>query len=131
MPADRISLIGNDEMEILSQKYGIFNRYLWLRAYIVIDGRNDVSNPYMKIIFPELITNKEIREENIEVIQIYEYYRPSEWHRTNSSMRLQWFDHNIKYFLSHNLGKTVDVKFSNNQEKKYYNLRIFNRLFKL
>lgn len=45
MPADRISLIGNDEMEILSQKYGIFNRYLWLRAYdFSIDEIRDLYN---------------------------------------------------------------------------------------
>lgn len=98
---------------------------------IVIDGRNDDINPYVKIVFPQLITDKEIREEIIEVIQIYEYYRPSKWKRTTSSMRLQWFDHNIKYFISHNLGKTVDVNFSNDKEKKYYNIRILNRVFKL
>ena len=48
MPADRISLIGNDEMEILSQKYGIFNRYLWLRAYVQPIGRADCP-PYMEV----------------------------------------------------------------------------------
>lgn len=98
---------------------------------IVIDGRSDPVNPYMKVVFPQLITDKEIREEIIEVMQIYEYYRPSDWNRTNPSMRLQWFKHNIHYYISHNLGKTVDIEFSNDKEKKYYNFRVLNRLFKL
>ena len=98
---------------------------------IVVDNRKDPTDPNMEVKTEEPIYDKEIREEIIELIQIYSYYRPSDWKRTISSMRLEWFSYNITFFLKHNLDFDANIEFKNSNEQKYYDVRILNRLFKL
>ena len=98
---------------------------------VVIDNRNDPDDPYMEVKISDPIYDKEIREEILELIIIYDYYRPSDWRRTLSSMRLEWFANNITYTLKHKLDFDADIVFRNSKEKKYHDVRVLNRLFKL
>ena len=96
---------------------------------IILDQRED-NNPNIRIMSSCNITNREARNEIIEIIQEYNRVYPSNWKRTNESLRLEWFVHNLLYNLDYKLEHTTDVDLDNNDED-YYNKPFFNHLIKI
>ena len=96
---------------------------------IVIDERND-DNPSMQIISSCNIADKEVRNEVIEIIQEYNKEYPSNWKRTNESLRLEWFVHNFLYLFNYKTDHTTDVDLDNNDEDNY-NKPVVNKMLKI
>ena len=96
---------------------------------IVLDQRNS-KNPNMKIITSYTITDKNIRNEILEVLCKYEELYPSSWDRSIESMRLEWLAHNVSYTFHNQRHRTADVDLDNNDEK-YYRKSIFNKILKI
>ncbi len=96
---------------------------------IIIDQRED-DNPNMRIMASCNITNKDARNEIIEIIQEYNRKYPSNWNRTNESLRLEWFVHNFLYDFDYKLDHTTDVDLDNKDED-YFNKPFFNHLIKI
>ena len=84
----------------------------------------------MKIITSYTITDKNIRNEILEVLCRYEELHPSPWDRSIESMRLEWLAHNISYLFHNQRHRTADVDLDNNDEK-YYKKSIFNKILKI
>lgn len=139
----------NPQYEIVDEAGSEFARYrngkvfIGTRAYlysvreeieendiIVLDQRYNISDPNMKIISSYKINDKEIRNEILEIICKYEEKYPSRWDRTIESMRLEWFMHNISYIFKNEIDRTKDVDLDNNEER-YYDNKILNRILKL
>ena len=97
---------------------------------IVLDQRNNIIDPNMKIISSYKIHDKEIRNEILEIICKYEEKHPSNWDRTIEAMRLEWFMHNVSYYLNHQTNRTGDVDLNNNDEK-YYKNKIIGKILKI
>ena len=96
----------------------------------VLDKRNYDTNPDMKVISSCTIKDKNIRNDIIEVLQIYEEMYPSNWNRTTESMRLEWYMHNASYDFNYEKDRTCDVDLDNEDEDKYNN-KILNKILKL
>ena len=96
---------------------------------IIIDERDD-DNPNMHIMSSCNITDKNARNEIIEIIQEYNREYPSNWKRTNVSLRLEWYVHNLLYDLDYKLDHTTDVDLDNKDED-YFNKPFFNHLIKI
>ena len=96
---------------------------------LVLDQRNS-SDPNMKIISSCEITDKDVRNEILEVLCRYEEMYPSKWDRTIESMRLEWLMHNLSYFFEHETKRTKDVDL-NNGDQEYYDNYILNKIFKV
>lgn len=96
---------------------------------LVLDQR-DGEDPNMKIFNSNLISDKNIRNEILEVLQRYEEYYPSNWDRSIESMRVEWLMHNISYFFDYERHRTIDVDLDNNDEKVYNNT-ILRKILKL
>ena len=62
---------------------------------------------------------------------IYEELYPSEWNRTIESMRLEWFVHNASHMFNYKLDHSDDVDLDNDDQLKYENVNILNKLLKL
>ena len=65
---------------------------------LIIDERFKKDDPNIKIKSSHLINNKEHRNEILEILKTYENSDPSEWNRSMTSMRLEWFMHNFSYY---------------------------------
>ena len=132
--------------EILDEKDLAFARYSRGKIYIgdkcflegicpnegdilVLDDRFD-DNPDMKIYSSSDISDKEIRNEILEVLCRYEECYPSPWDRTIESMRLEWFWHNMSYDFNHQTNRTKDVDLDNNDQDIYDN-DILRRILKI
>ncbi len=85
----------------------------------VIDERTEGDNPNMQIISSYSITDRNTRNEIIDIMQEYNIRYPSEWKRTTESLRLEWFVHNFLYGFDYKLDHTTDVDFDNNDEDKF------------
>ncbi len=96
---------------------------------LVLDQRNN-SDPNMKIISSYQITDKNVRNEILEVLCRYEEMYPSDWDRTIESMRLEWFWHNMSYDFNHQTNRTKDVDLDNNDQDIYDN-DILRRILKI
>ena len=96
---------------------------------IILDQRNK-SNPNMKIISSHEITDKNIRNDIIEILLEYEKMYPSKWDRTIESMRLEWFVHNLFYDINYKRDHTDNVDLDNDDENKYQN-KILNKILKI
>ena len=96
---------------------------------IVLDQRED-DNPSMQIISSHKISDKNIRNDIIEIIMEYEKRNPSAWNRTPESMRLEWFVHNFFYNLNYKRNHTDNVDLDNNDEEQYNNV-ILNKVLKI
>lgn len=86
---------------------------------LVCDSRENTKNPDMIIYNSYLIEDKDKRNEILEIICEYEKCYPSNWNRSIESMRLEWYMHNLSYFLNFRKDRTTDVDFDNDDEKKY------------
>lgn len=96
----------------------------------VLDKRYYSPDPDMKVISSCNIKDKNIRNDIIEVLQIYEEMYPSDWDRTTESMRLEWYMHNASYDFNFEKDRTCDVDLDNDDEEKYDN-KILNKILKL
>ena len=132
--------------EILSEDDLAFARYSLGKIYIgdkcfidsICPEEGDIlveddrfgTNPDMKIYYSNEITDKEIRNEILEVLCRYEECYPSPWDRTIESMRVEWYWHNVSYDFNHQTNRTRDVDLDNDDEYKYDN-DIMRRILKL
>ena len=96
---------------------------------LVCDSR-DSDDPNMKIIDSYKVTDKDLRNEILEILQAYEEEYPSDWDRSISSMRLEWFCHNFSYCVSNETKRAKDVDL-NNKDEQIYSLPCVNKLLKL
>ena len=96
---------------------------------IILDARSDLD-PNMEIISSFKITDKEARNDIIEILMEYEKLFPSEWNRTIESMRLEWFVHNMLYNIDYERDRTDNVDFDNSDEIEY-NIKFLNKVLKI
>ena len=96
---------------------------------IILDERENVD-PNMKVISSHEITDKEARNDILEIIMEYERLFPSKWDRTIESMRLEWFVHNLLYDIDYKRNHTDNVDFDNNDELQYQH-PILNKILKV
>ena len=96
----------------------------------VLDKRDYEPDPDMKVINSCIIDDKNIRNDIIEVLQIYEEMYPTDWDRTTESMRLEWYMHNLSYKFNYETSRTCDVDLDNDEEEKYDN-KVLRKILKL
>lgn len=84
---------------------------------LVLDEREEKDN--IKIINSYKITDKEFRNDIINIILEYENEYPSNWDRSVETMRDEWTVHNILYGLHIKEDSTTDADFENYEEKVY------------
>ena len=97
---------------------------------ILICDQRFNSDPNIEIYNSCLIKDKDVRNEILEVICLYEELYPSNWNRTIESMRLEWYCHNICYELNFMTDHSSEVDLNNKDENKYNN-KFVRRLFRL
>lgn len=97
---------------------------------VLIEDQRYFEDPNMSIYQSYNIVDKDIRNEILEVICIYEQIYPSKWDRTIDSMRLEWFCHNLSYNLNYKTEKSCDVDLNNDDESKYSS-KVLQRIFRL
>ena len=96
---------------------------------LILDDRAD-KDPNMEIYNSYLINDKEQRNEILEIITYYEMLYPSEWDRSIESMRLEWYFHNVGYYLNYRTSDAKEVDLNNGDEKKY-DSEVLRRLLRL
>ena len=96
---------------------------------VIIDERFD-DNPSMKVISSASITDRNVRNEIIDIMQEYNIEYPSEWNRTTKSLRLEWYIHNLLFDFNYKLDHTTDVDLDNKDEEKY-NMPFVNKILKI
>ncbi len=137
----------NPNYEIIEENDEAFGRYSKGRIYIgdeeYLESLKDVNendilvldkrfndNPFMKVYDSNIINNKEIRNEILEVLCRYEECYPSPWDRSIESMRVEWLMHNLSYFFDYESHRTRDVDLDNNDEHYYDNI-LLRKILKL
>lgn len=85
---------------------------------LIIDGRNG-NDPNMQILSSYRIVDVNSYNEILGIIEEYEKEYPSSWKRSISSMRIEWFVHNVLYYLNYKTERTKNVDFNNKDEKVY------------
>ena len=96
---------------------------------LVIDSRKD-EIPNMIICDSYKIKDIKTRNEVLEILSIYEEHNPSNWNRSMTSMRLEWFCHNISYYLNHETERTRSVDLDNEDEEKYNPKKVLKKAMK-
>ena len=76
------------------------------------------------------IRDKDIRNEILEVLCCYEEMYPSRWDRTIESMRLEWFYHNVSYYLNYKVSHSSEVDLNNGDEERYDN-KVLSRILRI
>lgn len=76
------------------------------------------------------ITDKDKRNQILEVLCEYEKNNPSEWDRSIESMRLEWFIHNMGHELDYKKDHSDDVDL-NNEDEEDYDDKVLRKLFRL
>ncbi len=97
---------------------------------ILVEDQRFSNDPNMKIYSSYRISDKNIRNEILEVLCRYEECYPSPWDRSIESMRLEWLMHNVSYFFDHEPNRAGDVDLNNNEEK-YYDNPVLRKIFKI
>lgn len=96
------------------------------QGYKVDEGYND---PNYKIYSSHLITDREDRNDILNVLSIYNKSIPWNFNRTLESMRIEWTVHNLLYELGIEQDRTNEVDLNNGDEVLYSN-PIFKSLIK-
>lgn len=96
---------------------------------LIIDERN-LEDPNMVICNSCNIRDKDIRNEILEVLCCYEEMYPSRWDRTIESMRLEWFYHNMSYYLNYKVSHSSEVDLNNGDEERYDN-KVLSRILRI
>ena len=97
---------------------------------LICDNRKNLDDPNMIIYNSCCITDKDKRNEILEIVCEYEKCYPSSWNRSIESMRLEWFMHNVGYFFNYKRARTTDVDLNNNDEEKY-DKKVLRKVLKL
>ncbi len=87
---------------------------------LVVDNRN-TDKSSIQVVSSYEITDKDIRNDIICVIDEYLKLYPSDFDRSIESMRLEWLVHNILYGVNYEVDRTRDVDFETNEEDLYSN----------
>lgn len=96
------------------------------QGYKVDDGYND---PNYKIYSSYLITDKDDRNDILNVLSIYNKSIPWNFNRTIESMRIEWTIHNLLYELGIEQHRTDEVDLNAGDEELYSN-PLFKSLIK-
>ena len=96
---------------------------------IILDARSDLD-PNMEIISSHEISDKEARNDIIEILMEYEKLYPSDWNRSIESMRLEWLVHNMLYDIDYERHRTDNVDFDNSDEREYQR-DVLNKILKI
>ena len=121
--------------------YSCGNIYIGSRSYlnslsninendILVEDQRFTEDPNMKIYSSYRIHDKDIRNEILEVLCLYEECYPSPWDRSIESMRLEWFMHNLSYEFNNQTHRTQDVDLDN-AEEEYYDNPVLRKIFKV
>lgn len=94
---------------------------------LVIDSRKDPV-PNMVICDSYKIKDIKTRNEILEILDIYEKQNPSNWNRSMTSMRIEWFCHNMSYYLNHETERTKSVDLDNDDEEKYNPKKVLKKI---
>lgn len=97
---------------------------------LVLDQRSRIVDPNMKIYHSYEITDRDTRNEILEVLCSYEKEHPSDWDRSIESMRLEWFCHNVSYLFEYESFRSSAVDLNNADEKKF-DSKILQKIFRL
>ena len=98
---------------------------------ICVEILTSSTDPDMKVISSCEIKDKDIRNEILEIICVYEELYPSDWDRTIETMRLEWFVHNFCYDINYKRDHTTNVDFDNDEQELYEKYKILNKILKL
>ena len=142
-PIQKEYVYSEPEYEILTEdlayaKIGDSKIYIGNEDYInhISYGENDVlvldqrvENNNIKIISSHKITDKDMQNCILCVIEQYERENPTTWDRSLESMRVEWHAHNFFYGLNFKKSSTEDVDFENNEENLYNN-EIIKKIFR-
>lgn len=96
---------------------------------LILDER-DLEDPNMCIYNSCDISDKDIRNEILEVICCYEELYPSKWDRSIESMRLEWLCHNMAYCFNYRVEDSREVDLNNEDEEAYDN-KVLNRILRI
>ena len=96
---------------------------------IVMDNRN-TDKSSIQVVSSYEITDKDVRNDIICVIDEYLKLYPSDFNRSIESMRLEWLVHNILYGVNYEVDRTRDVDFETSEEDLYSNY-VLTKLFNL
>lgn len=136
----KISIESNDENKFVarySNGYVYIGSYEYLKSINaspndikIYDERNS-SDPNMRVFSSNEIKDKDIRNEILEIICLYEKYYPSNWDRTIETLRLEWFVHNFCYDFNYKRDHTTNVDLDNDDQEIYEKYKILNKILKL
>lgn len=96
---------------------------------LICDTRNAEDSNF-KIYDSYHVTDKEARNDIIEVLLRYEEENPSNWNRTKESMRLEWYVHNLIHDFTPETDHSTDVDL-NNSDEQIYDIKVLRRILKL
>ena len=141
----------NPEYEIIARENGPFGRYSRGDIYIgdeeyissiknsvnerdvlIVMGYendNDHLDPNASILSSYRITDKDERNEILNVLKLYGQINDTRWNRSIDSMRVEWTVHNFFYELNYERDRTQNVDLDNSEEKLYNNY-VLKRLIK-
>jgi len=88
---------------------------------ILILDKRESTDPDIKIYDSYLINDMSLIDEIIDILIRYENEFPSNWDRSKDTMKLEWFIHNLAYYLNYNRDRTKDVDLNNYDEEYYKN----------
>ena len=97
---------------------------------LIEDQREYLLNPNLKVYSSYSITDKEARNDIIEVLQHYEDTQPTPWNRSSESMRMEWLLHNLCYDIGYQRDRTTNVDF-NNADEEAYDKKILKKILKI
>lgn len=97
---------------------------------ILIEDQRYFEDPNMVIYNSCDITDKDIRNDILEVICEYEMRYPTNWDRTIESMRFEWLCHNMAYYFDYRVDDTSEVDLNNDDEEKY-DQKVLSRIFRI
>lgn len=96
---------------------------------LILDERH-LEDPNMCIYNSCDIHDKDIRNEILEIICIYEEMYPTRWDRSIESMRLEWLCHNVSYDFNYRVEDSREVDLNNDDESNYNN-KVLNRILRI
>ena len=85
---------------------------------LIIDNRNS-DDPSFKVLSSYKVNDRFFQIEILEILLEYERQKPTKWNRSLSSMKYEWFVHNLFYYFNYQINRTMDVDFNNNDEGIY------------
>jgi len=92
--------------------------HLDVNDVLVLDARGE-EDPDFKIYDSYKINDRDIIEEIVESLLLYEEIYPTPWNRSKNSMIREWIIHNTMYSFGYKLDSTTHVDFNNGDEKTY------------